>query len=190
AVSAVAFFLIPFVSTTTQVFFLVAIAGLGVGPFYPLILGYLLRAVPLPFAIFGLAVYVMDVLVPPYLGNWIEGIVSSYFTWQWIFWLPAIVIPFVFLFVYYGIPRAEVNYGTEKPNFAGFFYAAWGFAFIYAAIDQGERLDWFESGTFVGLFLAAMLMFAAGVVRRLSMPSPLVRFRFLHDRNLVLLGLL
>lgn len=190
AVSAIAFFLAPFAATYPQLLFLVAVAGLGVGPFYPLILGYLLRAVPLPLAVFALAVYVMDALIPTYLGNWIVGIISNYFTWRWIFWTPALVIPFVFIFVYFGIPRAEVNLGDERPNFAGFFYAAWGFAFLYGAIDQGERLDWFESGTFTGLFLAAMLMFGALVLRRLRMPNPLVRFRFLNDRNLILLGAL
>lgn len=190
AVAATAFLLAPLAATRTQLMFLLAVAGLGVGPFYPLILSYLLRALPLPLAVFGLAVYVIDVLVPTYLGNWVEGIISNYFTWRWIFWTPALVIPFVFVFVYFGIPRAKVNYGGERPNFAGFFYAAWGFAFLYGAIDQGERLDWFESGTFAGLLLAAALMLGAMAVRRLWMPNPLVRFRFLSDRNLILLGVL
>jgi MFS transporter, DHA2 family, multidrug resistance protein len=190
AVSATAFMLAPLAATYTQLMFLLAVAGLGVGPFYPLILSYLLRALPLPLAVFGLAVYVIDVLGPTYLGNWTEGIISNYFTWRWIFWTPALVIPFVFVFVYFGIPRAEANYGGERPNFAGFFYAAWGFAFLYGAIDQGERLDWFESGTFAGLLLAAVLMLGAMTLRRLWMPNPLVRFRFLKDRNLILLGAL
>lgn len=189
-VSAVAFFLAPFAATHLQLMFLLAIAGLGVGPFYPLILGYLLRALPLPVAVFAIAVYVIDVLAPAYLGNWIEGTISNYFDWRWIFWTPALVIPFVFIFVYLGILRAAVDYGGERPNFAGFFYAAWGFAFLYGAIDQGERLDWFESGTFAGLLLAAVLMLGAMAFKRLWMPNPLVRFRFLNDRNLILLGAL
>lgn len=190
AVSTVAFFLAPFAATISQLMFLLAVAGLGAGTFYPLILGYLLRAVPLPLAVFAIAVYVIDVLVPSYLGNWMEGIISNYFTWHCVFWTPALVIPFVFVFVYFGIPRAQVDYGGERPNFAGFFYAAWGFAFLYGAIDQGERLDWFESGTFAGLLLAALAMLVAMVFRRFWMPNPLVRFRFLNDRNLILLGAL
>lgn len=190
AVAATAFFLAPLATTYQQLILLLAVAGLGVGPFYPLILGYLLRAVPLPVAVFTLALYVIDVLVPTYLGNWIEGIISNYFTWHWIFWTSALVIPFVFIFVYFGIPRPAVDYCADRPNFAGFFYAAWGFAFLYGAIDQGERLDWFESGTFTGMLVAAILMFAAMIVRRLWMPNSLVRFRFLHDRNLILLGAL
>lgn len=190
AVASTAFLLAPFATTYPQLIFLLALAGIGVGPFYPLILGFLLRAVPLPFAIFTLAIYVIDVLVPTYLGNWLEGIIANYFTWQWIFWTPALIIPFVFVFVYFGIPRANANYDGERPNFAGFFYAACGFTLLYGAIDQGERLDWFESGTFTGLFLAAMLVFVAMIIRRLWMPNPLVRFQFLNDRNLILLGIL
>src|SRR5205085_11343070 len=119
--------------------FLLVVAGLGVGTFYPLILGFLLRALPLPLTIFGLAIYVVDVLVPSYLGNLVEGILANYFSWRWIFWTPALAIPFVFLFVYLGIARSDANLGGAKPNFTGFFYAAWGFAFLYGAIDQGGR---------------------------------------------------
>jgi DHA2 family multidrug resistance protein len=190
SVSASAFFLVPFAPNSSLFIFLLVIAGLGVGTFYPLILGFLLRALPLPLAIFGLAIYVIDVLVPSYLGNWSVGIISNYFTWRWIFWTLSLVIPVVFLFVYFGMPRMKANYGNEKPNFTGFFYAACGFAFLYGAVDQGERLDWFESGTFTGLLLASLVLLGAMIVRRLWMPNPLLRLSFLRDRNLILLAVL
>jgi DHA2 family multidrug resistance protein len=188
AVSTTAFMLAPFAPTPALLMFLLVVAGLGVGTFYPLILGFLLRALPLPLTIFGLAIYVVDVLVPSYLGNLVEGILANYFSWRWIFWTPALAIPFVFLFVYFGIARSDTNLGGENPNFTGFFYAAWGFAFLYGAIDQGERLDWFASGTFAGLLLASVIMLGATVVRRLRMPNPLARLSFLWDRNLILLA--
>jgi DHA2 family multidrug resistance protein len=189
-VAATAFLLAPFAPNRVALIFLLTIAGLGVGTFYPLILGFLLRALPLPLAVFGLAIYVIDVLVPSFMGQWLTGIISNYFSWRWIFWVPTLLIPFVFLLVYFGIPRIDANYGDEKPNFTGFFYAAWGFAFLYGAIDQGERLDWFESGTFTGLLLASVMMLGAVIVRRSWMPNPLVRLNFLWDRNLILLGIL
>jgi DHA2 family multidrug resistance protein len=188
-VSATAFLLAPFAPNRVALILLLIVAGLGVGTFYPLILGFLLRALPLPLAVFGLAVYVIDVLVPSYMGQWSTGIISSYLSWHWVFWIPALVVPFVYLFVYFGIPRAEANYGGTKPTFAGFFYAAWGFALFYGAIDQGERLDWFESGTFIGLFLASVVMLGASVVRRFRMPNPLVRLKFLWDRNFIILAI-
>jgi DHA2 family multidrug resistance protein len=189
SLSATAFLVAPYAPNRIALLLLLAAAGLGVGTFYPLILGFLLRALPLPLAVFGLAIYVIDVLVPSYMGQWLTGIISSYLSWRWAFWVPALVIPFVFLFVYFGIPRADVDYGGEKPTFAGFFYAAWGFAFLYGAIDQGERLDWFESGTFIGLLLASVVMLGATIVRRLRMPNPLVRLKFLWDRNFIILGI-
>jgi hypothetical protein len=139
-VSATAFLFASFAPNRVALILLLIVAGLGVGTFYPLILGFLLKALPLPLAVFGLAVYVIDVLVPSYMGQWSTGIISSYLSWHWVFWIPALVIPFVFLFVYFGIPRAEANYGGTKPTFTGFFYGAWGFALFYGAIDQGERL--------------------------------------------------
>ena len=46
--AALATFLLSYAHTYIEML----IAGLGVGPFYPLILSYLLRALPLPLAVF------------------------------------------------------------------------------------------------------------------------------------------
>ena len=38
-----------------------------------------------------------------------------------------------------------------KPSFAGFLYASAGLALLFAALDQGQRLDWWRSGVFTAL---------------------------------------
>jgi DHA2 family multidrug resistance protein len=59
----------------------------------------------------------------------------------------------------------------------------------YAALDQGERLDWFNSGLIVGLFTAAFVFLAAAAVRRYLQPNPFLNLPFLNARNIVILGL-
>jgi DHA2 family multidrug resistance protein len=59
----------------------------------------------------------------------------------------------------------------------------------YAALDQGQRLDWFNSGLIVGLFAAAFLLFAAAAIRRYRQPNPFVNLPFLNARNIIILGL-
>src|SRR5262249_28284323 len=94
SVATVAFSLAIFTHHAGMIMFLLVIAGLGVGTFYPLILSNLLTSLPMPIALFGFAIYVIDVLTPSYLGPWIQGIAATYFSYNSIFWIPAVVIPF------------------------------------------------------------------------------------------------
>jgi hypothetical protein len=76
------------------------------------------------------------------------------------------------------------------PSFAGFLYATAGFAMLYAAIDQGERLDWWRSVVFTALFVGGSFFLLCSLVRRLRSPNPLVDMPYLRQWNTVLLGIL
>ena len=84
------------------------------------------------------------------------------------------------------VSRAETM--GEAPSFAGFFYGSAGFALVYAAIDQGQRLDWWRSGLFTALFTAGTFLLLCALVRRLRSPNPLVDLPYLRKWNTVLLG--
>jgi DHA2 family multidrug resistance protein len=47
--------------------------------------------------------------------------------------------------VYFGIPRRPPS-ASPRPNWRGFAYFSLGLSLLYAALDQGERLDWLNSG--------------------------------------------
>ena len=64
-----------------------------------------------------------------------------------------------------------------------------GLSMTYAALDQGQRLDWFNSGLIVGLFAAALILFASAAIRRYRQPNPFVNLPFLNARNIIILGL-
>src|SRR5262245_14474925 len=72
--STLAFVLTGFAHNPILIISLLVIAGLGVGTFYPLILSTLLRLLPFPIALCAFAVYVIDVLVPSYLGPLTQGV--------------------------------------------------------------------------------------------------------------------
>ena len=56
-------------------------------------------------------------------------------------------------------------------------------ALLYAGIDQGNRLDWLNSGTIIGLLLAGGLLLVAFVVNELVVERPLIDLKALLDRN-------
>src|SRR5262249_37408022 len=69
----------------------------------------------------------------------------------------------------------------------GMFFAAAGFSMLYAALDQGNRLDWLNSGLICGLLLGAAVLIAAFIVQIFVAEHPWISPRFLLQRNIALL---
>jgi len=67
-------------------------------------------------------------------------------------------------------------------------YASAGLAMLLLACEQGERLDWWRSGVFNGLFAGGSFFLLCALVRRLRGPNPLVALPYLLKWNTVLLG--
>src|SRR5499427_10094182 len=60
---------------------------------------------------------------------------------------------------------------------------------LYAAIDQGQQLDWWHSGVFNALLFGGAFLVLCALVRRLRMPNPLVAVPYLRQWNTILLGI-
>jgi DHA2 family multidrug resistance protein len=69
-------------------------------------------------------------------------------------------------------------------------YLSAGLALMLAAIQQGERLDWWRSGVFNALFWSGVFFTLCALIRRLCGPNPLVALPYLWKWNSVLLGML
>jgi DHA2 family multidrug resistance protein len=70
----------------------------------------------------------------------------------------------------------------------GFFYLSAGSALLFAALDQGQRLDWWRSGTFTALFVSGIFLLLSSLVRRLRSPNFLVDLPYLREWNTILLA--
>jgi DHA2 family multidrug resistance protein len=166
------------------------VAGLTSGTFYPLTLTFALRISPLRFLPLTMAFYATfidgAVNIAPSLYGWYR----EHLSWHWMFWNSAVIAPVMFVCIYYGIPRAparEKN-GPAPPSFAGFLYLSAGLALIFAALQQGERLDWWRSGVFNALFWSGAFLLVCALIRRMRGPNWLVALPYLWKRNTVLLG--
>jgi MFS transporter, DHA2 family, multidrug resistance protein len=184
--------LLPRIHSYNLLLTALAFAGLTSGTFYPLTLTFALRNIPPRFLPFTLALYASfvdgAVNVAPTLYGWYR----EHFSFQWMFWNSALLTPLMIACIYYGIPAPPAAAGKKKgaaPSFAGFLYASAGFALLYAALDQGQRLDWWRSGLFNALFWSAMIFLAASLIRRLRSANPLVDLPYLRQWNTILLGL-
>jgi DHA2 family multidrug resistance protein len=185
--------LLPLVHNYSLLITALALAGLTSGTFYPLTLTFALRNIPPRFLPFTLALYATfvdgAVNIAPSLFGWYR----EHFSFHWMFWNSALLTPIMIACIYYGIPAPPPAAPGKKratpPSFAGFLYASAGFALLFAALDQGQRLDWWRSGLFNALFFSAMIFLLASLVRRLRSPNPLVDLPYLRQWNTVLLGI-
>ena len=131
------------------------LAGLTSGTFYPLTLTFALRNIPLRFLPFTIALYATfvdgAVNIAPSLYGWYR----DHLSWQWMFWNSALIAPVMMICIYFGIPPAPARKkDATVPSFVGFLYLSAGLAMLFTAVQQGQRLDWWHSGVFTGLFLA------------------------------------
>ena len=167
------------------------VAGLTSGTFYPLTLTFALRNIPLRYLPFTIALYAVfvdgAVNVAPSLYGWYR----DHLSWQWMFWESAVIAPAMMIFIYFGIPPSPPRKkGGAVPSFAGFLYLSAGLALIFAALQQGQRLDWWRSGVFNAWFWSGSFFLLCALVRRLRAPNPLVALPYLAKWNTILLGCL
>lgn len=182
--------LAPLIHSYSLLIVAMVLAGLASGTFYPLTLTFALRNIPLRFLPYTVALYATfvdgAVNIAPSLYGWYR----EHLSWHWMFWNSAVITAFMMICVYFGIPKAAAaKKSGPAPSFSGFLYWSAGLAMLYAAIDQGQRLDWWRSGLFNALFFGGAFLIVCALVRRLRIPNPLVAVPYLRQWNTILLGI-
>ena len=182
---------LPLIHTYALLFAALVIAGLTSGTFYPLTLTFALRNIPLRYLPFTLAFYATSVDGAVNIAPSLFGFYREHLCWQWMFWGSAVIAPVMMVCIDLGIPpTAPRKKNGPAPSFAGFLYLSLGLALIFAALQQGQRLDWWNSGVFNGLIFSGSFLLLCSLIRRLRGPNHLVTVPFLLKWNTILLGCL
>jgi MFS transporter, DHA2 family, multidrug resistance protein len=182
---------LPYTHSYSLLVVALIVAGLTSGTFYPLTLTFALRNIPLRYLPFTIAFYATfvdgAVNIAPSLYGWYR----DHLSWHWMFWNSAVIAPLMMICIYFGIPSIPPRKKTgPAPSFVGFLYLSAGLALVFAALQQGQRLDWWRSGVFNALFAAGTFFLLCALVRRLRGPNPLVALPYLLKWNTILLGCL
>src|SRR3954449_5888806 len=191
ALFTLVFIFLPLVHSYSLVIALALLGGLTSGTFYPLTLTFALRNIPLRYLPFTIALYATfvdgAVNIAPSLYGWYR----DHLSWHWMFWNSAVIAPVMMICVYFGIPGMPPRKKSgPAPSFVGFLYLSAGLALIFAALQQGQRLDWWRSGEFNAWFWSGSFFLLCALVRRLRGRNPLVALSYLLKWNTVLLGCL
>jgi DHA2 family multidrug resistance protein len=184
---AVASTLLPLAPNYIAMLVLIVIAGVTSGTFYSLTMTFVLFSLPKRMIIFGIAAYAADIVFVTNIASLIEGWYIEHLSWHWIFWTAAVAAPLMAIFVYYGVSSRPAK--DTSVSWRGFAYFSFGLALVYGALDQGERLDWLNSGVIVAMLAGGAFLLLATLVRRLRLPNPIVDLSFVFRRNVVVLAL-
>src|SRR5277367_352843 len=180
---------LPLIHNYSLLLTALVLAGLTSGTFYPLTLTFALKNIPPRFLPFTLALYASSVDGAVNIAPSMYGWCRDHLSYHWMFWTSAVLTPIMAMCIYYGVPAPPPRKsGGSPPSFAGFLYASAGFALLFAALDQGQRLDWLHSGLINALFFSAMIFLLASLIRRLRSPNPLVDLPYLRHWNTILLA--
>ncbi len=174
----------PFIRDYDTVIALQFVRGLAVGTFIPAALGFILRSLAPRWWIWGLAAYSFRFVFSQNIGAAIEGWYSETGHWEWIFWQNTALTPVMTALIWLGTPREAINRDLlRQTDWGVIVFAGLGFGLIYAALDQGNRLDWLNSGLVVGLIAGGGLLVVAGIVNECVVERPLIHLRVLVQRN-------
>ena len=187
AIFAVASVLLPLSPNYGAMLVLIVVAGVASGTFYSLTMTFVLFSLPKRLIIFGIAAYAADIVFITNISSLLEGWYIEHLSWHWIFWTAAVVTPLMGLLVYFGIPARPP--GDTELSWRGFAYFSFGVALVYGALDQGERLDWLNSGVIVAMLAGGAFLLLAALVRRMLLPNPVLDLSFVFRRNVLVLAL-
>ena len=178
---------IPFVRDFPTLIALHAAGGVLLGLFVPATLMIVIRNLPLPWWLPGLSFYTLRLgltanTAPSLLGFYVQGP-----GWQWVYWQDAILAPLMALLVYLGTRREEVQKPMlERADWGGMLLLGAGFATLYVGLDQGNRLDWSESGLVVTMLVAGGVLVLAFVANESLVAEPWASTTIIWGRNVFL----
>ena len=183
--------MIPFTRDYGTIIALQVVRGLAVGAFIPASLGFILRSLVPQWWIWGLAAYAFRFVFSQNIAGSLEAFYTESGVWQWIFWQNALLTPIMTALVWYAMPREGVNRTLlRQTDWRGLTLVGVGLGPIYAGIDQGNRLDWLNSGIVSGLFAGGGLLVIAFIATEVTAEHPLIRLRVVGKRNVWLSAVL
>jgi DHA2 family multidrug resistance protein len=147
-------------------------SGAASGFFVPLTLSFVLRNMPPRVWAYGIAIYALNLEVSLNVSASLEGWYLEHLSWAWIFWQDVPLALGMVLCLRFGVRPDPVTPNRPRPDIFGLVSGGIGLALIYAALDQGNRLDWTSSGLVWGLMLAGTLLLAAFIVHESRTANP------------------
>ncbi len=175
---------IPFTSNLGLLYGLRFVQGLSSGFTIPLLLTVALQVLPPPVRLYGLSAYALTATFGPNISTALAALWTELVGWQFVFFEDLPLCALSGLLVWYGVaqqpPRLE---RIRQFDWRGALLVVIGFGAFTTMLEQGDRLDWFNSKFICVLALVSAVALPLLVLNDLTAELPLYRFSLLKRRN-------
>ena len=176
---------IPFVHDYPTLMALSIVHGMLLGAFVPATLMIILRNLPIRWWLPAISIYAIRVGFSLDTSSSLVGFYVDHLGWQWIYWQSVLIAPLMGLMVYLGTPNDPVNRDLLRDaDWGGMLLLGASVSMIYAGLDQGNRLDWLESGTVMALLIGGGVLFLGFMINETLVRQPWAHFNVLFSRNI------
>jgi EmrB/QacA subfamily drug resistance transporter len=115
------------------------------------------------------------------LGIVLAGPIVDHLSWEWLFWLPLVIVLVALIGVAFGVPESPVR-APARLDLLGAAILSASLVSLLLAVTKGSEWGW-GSGTIIGLFILAVVSLAAFVPLELRVREPLVEMRLMAIRG-------
>jgi DHA2 family multidrug resistance protein len=177
-------FLCPFATNVGTLSVLRALQGLAGGCLPPMLMTAALRYLPPNVRLYGLASYALTATFGPNLGTPLAALWTEYVGWHMVFWQ---VVPLGLMSsaaIAYGLPQDPLRLDRFRSfNWIGLLTGFPAICMMVIGLNQGDRLDWFNSPLICLLLVGGGLLFCLFLLNEWSHPLPFFQLRLLARRN-------
>jgi DHA2 family multidrug resistance protein len=175
---------IPLVREYPALIALSIVHGMLLGTFVPATLMIVFRNLPIRWWLPAIAIYSIRVGFALDSSTSLVGFYVDHWGWQWLYWQGVVIAPLMGLMVYLGTPHEPVNREVlGDADWGGMLLLGTGVSMLYAGLDQGNRLDWLESGTVAALLIGGGVLCVAFLINETIVRRPWAHISVLFSRN-------
>lgn len=176
---------IPLVNDGPLLFALHAIRGLLLGVFIPATIMVIFRNLDKRYWLIGIAIYALRAPLSQNLGFVLVGFYGDYLGWQWMYWQDVIVAPLIAALLFFAAPKEDINFGLlEHADWGGMMLLGSSMTMLYVGLDQGNRLDWFQSGAIIALLAGGSILAIGFLINESLVAHPWAHASVILTRNI------
>ena len=185
ALSAASTLCIPLTPNLTLLYGLRFTEGLASGFTIPLLLTVALQVLPPPVRLYGLAAYALTATFGPNVSAGLAALWTDLVGWQFAFYEDLPLCALAGLLVWHGVKQQPPQYNRIRQfDWRGALLVVTGFGALTTLLEQGSRLDWFNSRLICVLALVSATALPLLVLNEAVVALPLYKFSLLKRRNL------
>src|SRR5690606_6126242 len=160
--------------------------GSAAGASIPLLMMAALKYLPASIRLHGLALYALTATLAPNLSTWLAGHwTDGWLDWRWVYWQAVPLAAIGGLLSAWGLPREPIQADRfRQANWPGMTCGVAALGLIAVALDQGSRLDWFQSKLIGAALLGGIALLIVYLQTEWYHASPFIKLRILRRRNL------